>query len=70
MMLVQARPSRQHSTARPLPGIARLADALGVFLGLGALFGGDAFILGPDGHMLGMPTSLLAGQSVWGRSSC
>ena len=61
-MLVQARPSRPHSTARPLPGIARLAVALEVFLGLGALFGGGAFILGPDGHLLGMPTSLLAGS--------
>lgn len=61
-MLVQARPSRQHTTTRPLPGIARLAVALEVFLGLGALFGGGAFILGPDGHLLGMPTSLLAGS--------
>jgi hypothetical protein len=62
MMLVQARPSRQQSTARPLPGIARLAVVLEVFLGVGALFGGGAFILGPDGHLLGMPTSLLAGS--------
>jgi hypothetical protein len=48
--------------ARPLPGIARLAAALEVFLGLGALFGGGALILGPDGQLLGMPTSLLAGS--------
>ena len=61
-MLVQARPSRQHSPARPLPGIARLAVGLEVFLGLGALFGGGAFILAPDGHLLGMPTTLLAGS--------
>lgn len=61
-MVVQARPSQQHSTARPLPGIARLAVALEVFLGLGALFGGGALILGPDGQLLGMPTSLLAGS--------
>src|ERR1700686_4523622 len=61
-MLVQARPSRQHSPARPLPGIARLAVGLEGFLGLGALFGGGAFILGPDGHLLGMPTTLLVGS--------
>ena len=46
----------------PLPGIARIAVALEIFLGLGALFGGGAFILGPDGHLLGMPTKLLAGS--------
>jgi hypothetical protein len=61
-MLLQARPSTQQSTTRPLPGIARLAVALEIFLGLGALFGGGAFILAPDGHLLGMPTSLLAGS--------
>ena len=45
-----------------LPGIARLAVVLEVFLGLGALFGGGALILAPDGHLLGMPTKLLAGS--------
>lgn len=45
-----------------LPGIARLAVALEIFLGLGALFGGGAFILAPDGHLLGMPATLLAGS--------
>lgn len=35
---------------------------LEVFLGLGALFGGGALILAPDGHLLGMPTTLLAGS--------
>jgi hypothetical protein len=45
-----------------LPGIARLAVVLEIFLGLGALFGGGALILGPDGHLLGMPTALLAGS--------
>ena len=45
-----------------LPGIARLAVVLEISLGLGALFGGGALILGPDGHLLGMPTTLLAGS--------
>ena len=54
--------ARQPSTPRPLPGIARLAVALEIFLGLGAMFGGGALILGPDGHLLGMPTKLLAGS--------
>jgi len=53
---------RQRSTSAPLPGIARLAIALEIFLGVGALFGGGALILGPDGHLLGMPTNLLAGS--------
>jgi hypothetical protein len=45
-----------------LPGIARLAVVLEISLGLGAMFGGGALILGPDGHLLGMPTTLLAGS--------
>jgi hypothetical protein len=45
-----------------LPGIARLTVVLEIFLGLGALFGGGALILGPDGHLLGMPTTLLGGS--------
>lgn len=48
--------------ARTPHGIARLAVALEIFLGLGALFGGGALILAPDGHLLGMPTRLLAGS--------
>jgi hypothetical protein len=35
---------------------------LEIFLGIGALFGGSALILAPDGHLLGMPTTLLAGS--------
>src|SRR6202165_1263434 len=62
MMLLQMRSTGHQSTPRPLPGIARLAIVLEVFLGLGALFGGGAFILAPDGHLLGMPASLLAGS--------
>src|ERR1700675_1064190 len=62
LMQLEMRSARQPSTRRPLPWIARLAVALEVFLGLGALFGGGAFILGPDGHLLGMPTKLLAGS--------
>src|ERR1700674_5565523 len=61
-MVHQMRPARQKSPPRPLPGIARLAIALEIFLGLGALFGGGALILAPDGHLLGMPTKLLAGS--------
>jgi len=52
----------KHSSARSLPGIARLVVGLEVFLGLGALFGGGALILAPDGHLLGMPVKLLAGS--------
>ena len=61
-MLLQIRSARQHSTPLPLPGIARLAIALEILLGLGALFGGGALILAPDGHLLGMPNTLLAGS--------
>jgi hypothetical protein len=53
---------RQRSTSAPLPGIARVTIALEIFLGVGALFGGAALILGPDGHLLGMPTKVLAGS--------
>lgn len=61
-MLSQMRSARHQSPPRPLPGIARLAVALEIFLGVGALFGGGALILAPDGHLLGMPTTLLAGS--------
>jgi hypothetical protein len=54
--------ARPRSTVTRLPGIARLAIGLEIFLGIGALFGGSALILAPDGHLLGMPTSLLAGS--------
>ncbi len=47
---------------KPLPGLARLATALEIFLGLGAVFGGGALILAPDGHLLGIPTTLLEGS--------
>jgi hypothetical protein len=60
--MLHMRPSLQESTSRPLPGIARLAVVLEIFLGLGALFGGGALILAPDGRLLGMPPSLLAGS--------
>jgi uncharacterized membrane protein len=61
-MLLQTRSEQHQSSPRPLPWIARLTAALEIFLGLGALFGGGAFILAPDGHLLGMPTKLLAGS--------
>lgn len=44
----------------PFPVIARLAVALEVILGIGAMFGGGALVLAPDGHLLSMPLSLLA----------
>jgi hypothetical protein len=61
-MLLQIPFARRRLAPRPLPGIARLAVALEIFLGLGALFGGGALVLAPDGHLLGMPTKLLAGS--------
>jgi hypothetical protein len=61
-MLLEVRSARQQSRRRALPGLARLTVALEVFLGLGALFGGGALILAPDGHLLGMPTTLLSGS--------
>jgi hypothetical protein len=59
-MLAQQTSGHPTSVGR-LPGIARLSVGLEVFLGIGALFGGGALILAPDGHLLGIPTSLLAG---------
>jgi hypothetical protein len=38
-----------------------LAAALETIIGVGAIFGGGLLILGPDGHLLGMPTKMLAG---------
>jgi hypothetical protein len=61
-MSFRIRSGQHQSTSRPLPWIARLAIGLEIFLSLGALYGGGALILGPDGHLLGMPTSLLAGS--------
>jgi hypothetical protein len=54
--------TRPVSTSRRLPGIARLAVVLEIFLGIDALFGGGVFILVPDGHLLGMTTRTLAGS--------
>ncbi len=48
------------SLFRRLPGIARLAVGLEVFLGIGALYGGSQFILAPDGHLMGMSAKTLA----------
>lgn len=42
----------QQSIPPPLPGIARLVAGLEIFLGLGALFGGGALLLAPDGHLV------------------
>jgi hypothetical protein len=54
--------TRRLPTSRPLPGIARLAVVLEIFLGIGALFGGGALLLAPDGHLLGMTTKTLVGS--------
>ena len=45
---------------RSLPRITRIAVALEVFIAVGALGGGGMFILGPDGHLMGMPMSVLS----------
>ena len=58
---IPASTSRPASKSRRLPGIARLAMVLEIFLGIGALFGGSQFILAPDGHLLGLPLKMLAG---------
>ena len=47
------------SSAKPLPFVVRLLIALQILLGLGALLGGGAFILAPDGHLIQMPISHL-----------
>ncbi len=52
---------RPASTSRRLSTLGRLAVGLEIFLGIGALFGGIQFILAPDGHLLGVPLSMLAG---------
>jgi len=61
-MALEIQHALRQSSARSLPVIAWLAVVLEVFLGLGALFGGGALILAPDGHLLGMPVKLLAGS--------
>jgi hypothetical protein len=62
--MIRARSStiRSVRSSQPLPTIARVAAALEIFLGLGALFGGGQFIVAPDGHLLGMTTATLAGS--------
>lgn len=59
---MSATATRRPLTSRALPGIARLAVVLEIFLGIGALFGGGVFLLAPDGHLLGMTTKTLAGS--------
>jgi hypothetical protein len=58
---IPAPTARRASTSRRLPGIGRLAMILEIFLGIGALFGGIQFIVAPDGHLMGVPLSMLAG---------
>ena len=52
---------RPASSSRRFSTLGRLAMVLEIFLGIGALFGGIQFILAPDGHLLGVPLSMLAG---------
>ena len=56
------RSSNRSVLRAPLPTVARAVIALEVILGVGALFGGGALVLAPDGHLLSMPTALLAGS--------
>lgn len=44
-----------------LPALARLLVGLELFLALGALAGGGLLAAAPDGHLLGMPLTLLEG---------
>ena len=58
---IPAPTPRPASISRRLPTLGRLAIILEIFLGIGALFGGSQFILAPDGHLLGVPLSMLTG---------
>jgi hypothetical protein len=60
-MLSIQNASRRQTRPQSTSGIARLAMILETFLGLGAMAGGAMLILGPDGHLLGMPTKMLSG---------
>src|ERR1700736_7066670 len=53
--------TQSRSSSGRLQGIARLAVALEGFIGVGAIVGGGLLILGPDGHLLGLPSKMLAG---------
>jgi hypothetical protein len=44
---------------RRRPGLATVVIALLIFLGISGLFGGGAFILAPDGHIIKAPQSWL-----------
>ncbi|HET7421253.1 MAG TPA: hypothetical protein VFL27_12820 [Candidatus Dormibacteraeota bacterium] len=57
-----ADPRINRTDKPPLPRIARVTAGLEVLVGVGAMFGGGALVLGPDGHLLSMPTSILAGS--------
>jgi hypothetical protein len=50
------------TSQRPRGRLATSAIALEVFLGLGAIGGGIALILGPKGEILPLPVSALAGS--------
>ena len=50
------------SAREPLGASAKLAIGLEVLLGVGAVFGGGALLLAPDGHLLSMPISALSGS--------
>jgi hypothetical protein len=60
-LIARQRIVQSSSTSRTLPWLGRLAIVLEIFLGIGALLGGIQFILAPDGHLLGVPVSMLTG---------
>jgi peptidoglycan/LPS O-acetylase OafA/YrhL len=53
--------SLERSATHRLSGLEKIIVGLDVFVGIGALAGGGLLSLAPDGHLLGMPSKLLAG---------
>jgi hypothetical protein len=51
--------SFEHNRVKDRPFTVWSLNLLQVFLGLGALLGGGAFLLAPDGHLIQMPISHL-----------
>lgn len=49
-----------HGVSPRLPRLDRVIVGLELVLSVGALFGGALLVAGPDGHLLGMPQSLLS----------
>lgn len=61
LMLSIQNARRLHARPQSVSGIARVAVIMETFLGLGAMAGGAPLILAPDGHLLGMATTMLSG---------